>query len=138
ERVTTLIGEISDLELVGEGSNGLEALDLIAKLEPELLFIGVEMTELSGFGFVAAMQDGSVPAVGFITAYEHYALQAFEIGAVDYLHKPGTKRRVAACVGRARERVVLRTEAQRRALVSSAMQAERARGMRARFVVRRN
>ena len=138
ERVTTLIGETSGLELVGEGSNGLEALDLIAKLEPDLVFIDVEMPELSGFGVVAALDEGSVPAIVFITAYEHYALKAFEVGAVDYLHKPVTRKRFTAAVERVKERVSLRSDAQRRALLSSAMQAERARGRRARFVVRRN
>ncbi len=137
ERVSTLVQETPDLELAGEGGNGLEALDLITRLEPDLIFIDVEMPELDGFGVIAALEVGRVPAVVFITAYEHYALHAFEIGAVDYLHKPVTRSRFAAAVERARERLAARSAAHWRALVTAAATAERSRGLRARFVVRR-
>ncbi len=137
ERVSTLVQETPDLELVGEGGNGLEALDLITHLEPDLIFIDVEMPELDGFGVIAALDVDRVPAVVFITAYEHYALHAFEVGAVDYLHKPVTRSRFAAAVERARERLAARSVAHWRALVSAAATAERSRGRRARFVVRR-
>ena len=137
ERVSTLVRETPDLELVGEGGNGLEALDLITHLEPDLIFIDVEMPELDGFGVIAALEVDRVPAVVFITAYEHYALHAFEIGAVDYLHKPVTRSRFAAAVERARERLAARSAAHWRALVTAAATAERSRGLRARFVVRR-
>src|SRR4051812_6507262 len=96
------------------------------------------MPELSGFGVVAALEEPRIPAIVFITAYEHYALQAFEVGAVDYLHKPVTRTRFVAAVERAKERVALRSDTQRRALVAGALRAERERGLRARFVVRRN
>lgn len=122
--------------LVGEGGNGLEALDLIATVAPDLLFIDVEMPELSGFGVVAALEEGKVPGVVFITAYEHYALKAFEVGAIDYLQKPVTPARFAAAVERAKERWQLRSAAERQALVDSAARAERERGVRTRFVVR--
>ena len=105
ERVSTLVRETDGLDLVGEGNNGIEALDLIARLEPDLIFIDVEMPELSGFGVIAALDAARVPAVVFITAFERYALQAFEVGAVDYLQKPVTKQRFAAAVERARERL---------------------------------
>ena len=105
ERVTTLVRETEGLELVGEGSNGIEALDLITKLAPDLVFIDVEMPELSGFGVIAALDEREVPAVVFITAFERYALKAFEVGAVDYLQKPVTRQRFAAAVARARERL---------------------------------
>jgi two-component system LytT family response regulator len=137
ERVSTLVRETPGLELVGEGGNGLDALDLITRLEPDLIFIDVEMPELDGFGVIAALDVHRVPAVVFITAYEHYALHAFEVGAVDYLHKPVTRSRFAAAVARARERLASRSTAHWRALVAAAASAERARGLRARFVVRR-
>ena len=72
ERVTTLVRATDGFELVGEAANGIEALDLITRLEPDLIFIDVEMPELSGFGVIAALEDARVPAVVFITAYEHY------------------------------------------------------------------
>jgi len=137
ERVSTLVHETPGLELVGEGGNGVEALDLITRLEPDLLFIDVEMPELSGFGVIAALDPARVPAVVFITAFERYALKAFEVGAVDYLQKPVTRQRFAAAVARAQERLGRRSPEYWRALVASAAVAERARGYRTRFVVRR-
>jgi two-component system LytT family response regulator len=95
------------------------------------------MPELSGFGVIAALDGGRVPGVVFVTAYEHYALQAFDIGAIDYLHKPVTRQRFAAAVERARDRLGRLSTAQRRALVAGAAVAERTRGFRTRFVVRR-
>jgi two-component system LytT family response regulator len=140
ERVSTLVRATERLELVGEGSNGIEALDLITRLDPDLVFIDVEMPELSGFGVIAALaalEGARVPAVVFITAFERYALQAFEVGAVDYLQKPVTKQRFAAAVERAKDRLGRRTAEYWHALVAGAAQAERARGARTRFVVRR-
>ena len=137
ERVTTLVRETDGLALVGEGNNGIEALDLIMRLEPDLIFIDVEMPELSGFGVITALDGARVPAVVFITAFERYALQAFEIGAVDYLQKPVTRQRFAAAVARAKERLDRRSADYWQALVASAALAERARGVRTRFVVRR-
>jgi two-component system LytT family response regulator len=136
ERVATLIRESEGLELIGEGRNGLDALDLIAALEPDLVFIDVEMPELSGFGTIAAL-EGRVPGVVFITAHEQYALQAFDVGAIDYLHKPVTRARFDAAVTRAKERLAQRSAAERSALKAGAAIAERARGSRTRFVVRR-
>ena len=137
ERVSTLVRETGGLELVGEANNGIEALDLITRLDPDLVFIDVEMPELSGFGVIAALEDARVPAVIFITAFEQYALKAFEVGAVDYLQKPVTRQRFAAAVARARERLGRRPADYGLTLVSSATVAERARGYRTRFVVRR-
>jgi two-component system LytT family response regulator len=137
ERVSTFVRETEGLELVGEANNGIEALDLITRLEPDLIFIDVEMPELSGFGVIAALEEARVPAVVFITAFERYALQAFEVGAVDYLQKPVTRQRFAAAVARAGERLGRRQADDWPALVASATVAERARGFRTRFVVRR-
>jgi two-component system LytT family response regulator len=137
ERVSTLVQATLGLDLVGEAGNGVEALDLIARLEPDLIFVDVEMPELSGFGVIAALDSARVPAVVFITAFERYALQAFEVGAVDYLQKPVTKQRFAAAVERVRERFHRRTPEAWQAVVASATEAERARGARTRFVVRR-
>lgn len=137
ERVRTLIGKATNVALVGEGRNGLEALDLIASLEPDLIFLDVEMPELDGFGVIAELETKNAPAVVFITAYEHYARQAFDVGAVDYLYKPITQTRFADAVDRARQRLDRRNMAQWRSLVASAARAERDRGARKRFVVRK-
>ena len=137
ERVSTLVNETDGLELVGEANNGLEALDLITTLEPDLVFIDVEMPELDGFGVIAALDVARAPAFVLVTAYEHYALQAFDVGAIDYLHKPVTRARFAAAVERAKQRLDQRSMEEWRALVASATHAGRARGARTRFVVRR-
>ena len=136
ERVTSLVSATDGLELVGEAKNGLEALDQITSLEPDLVLIDVEMPELDGFGVVRALDVARTPAVIFITAYEHYAVQAFEIGAIDYLHKPVTKQRFEAAIARARDRLERPSAADWRSLVAAAALAERSRGARTRFVVR--
>ncbi|MES2305188.1 MAG: LytTR family DNA-binding domain-containing protein [Gemmatimonadota bacterium] len=136
ERVSALVRAHEDFELVGEAANGLEALDLIAAQTPDLLFIDVEMPELSGFGVVASLDATELPGVVFITAYEQYAVQAFEVGAIDYLQKPVTPARFAAAADRARERIGQRSAAERLVLLANAARAERERGTRTRFVVR--
>ena len=137
ERVATLVRETDGLELVGEARNGLEALDLITKLEPDVVFIDVEMPELDGFGVIASLEVGRAPVVVFITAYERYAMHAFEVGALDYLHKPVTRARFTAAATRAKERLDERSAAYWRSLVAGAEAAERSHGPRTRFVVRR-
>jgi len=137
ERMRALVGGTSGLEFVGEAENGLEALNLISTLHPDLLFIDVEMPELSGFGVVAAIEGEHVPGVVFVTAFEHYALRAFDVGAIDYLHKPVTPQRFAAAVERAKQRLQQGSDNERRALVTGAAMAERERGARTRYVVRR-
>ena len=136
ERVRTLIEKTDGIDMVGEGRNGLEALDLITQLEPDLVFMDVEMPELDGFGVIRELDPNSLPVVIFITAYEQYARQAFDVGAVDYLYKPITPTRFAAAVGRAREKLSHRSNADRHSLISAASQAKR--GYRKRFVVRRS
>lgn len=136
ERVRTLIRETDGLELVGEGRNGLEALDLVSSLTPDLLFIDVEMPELSGFGVVAALEGPCVPGVVFVTAFERYAVRAFDVGAIDYLHKPVTRPLFDAAVARARERLRRASSSDRQAVQTGAAELERARGFRTRFVVR--
>jgi two-component system LytT family response regulator len=136
ERVAALVQGSDGLELVGEAGNGLEALDLIASLSPDLVFIDVEMPELSGFGVVSALRGERVPAIVLVTAYDKYAMQAFEAGVLDYLQKPVTPQRFAAAVDRARAQLRQSTE-RADALLSNAADLERARGARTRFVVRR-
>jgi two-component system LytT family response regulator len=137
ERVSNLVRDTPDLELVGEARNGLEALDMITKLEPDLIFIDVEMPELDGFGVVASLEVNRVPAVVFVTAYERYALKAFDVGAVDYLHKPVTASRFAASVARARDRLDRPSPRDWSSVVQTAAAAARVRGARRSFVERR-
>ena len=137
ERVRTLAEKTEGIEVAGEGRNGLEALDLITRHEPDLIFIDVEMPELDGFGVISELDSKVRPAVIFITAYEHYARKAFDVGAIDYLHKPITPARFADAVERAKEKLERRTPEDWQSLVTAAVHAARERGHRQRFVVKR-
>ena len=100
-RIRDLLGAFDDLECVGEAENGLEAVERIRKLRPDLVFLDIQMPGMDGFEVLAALDD--VPLVIFATAYDEYALKAFEVNSIDYLLKPIEKERLAQAVGRARE-----------------------------------
>ena len=94
-----------DVEVVGECANGLEAVEAIERLAPDLVFLDVQMPELDGFGVVAAVGAERMPAVVFVTAFDEHALRAFEVHALDYLLKPIDDERFARALERARERL---------------------------------
>lgn len=89
------------LELVGEAGDGLEAVRVIDALRPELVFLDIQMPELDGFEVLAAVEQEPLPHVIFVTAFDHYAVQAFEQGALDYLLKPVAPDRFDLAVDRA-------------------------------------
>ena len=93
-----------EVEVVAECANGFEAVKAIAELAPDLVLLDVQMPKLSGFE-VLELAGGGVPAVVFVTAYDQYALQAFEVHAVDYLLKPVAPERLAEALERARARI---------------------------------
>src|SRR5439155_4885741 len=88
ERVRKLLQKEPDIEIVGECADGREAVAAICKDKPELVFLDVQMPELDGFGVLEQIERGSMPAVVFVTAYDQFALHAFEVHALDYLLKP--------------------------------------------------
>jgi two-component system LytT family response regulator len=90
------------VEVVGEARNGLEALDLIETLSPDVVFLDVQMPELDGLGVVAALEPERAPAIIFVTAFDQYALRAFDAAAVDYLLKPFDPARGRRALERAR------------------------------------
>jgi two-component system LytT family response regulator len=99
-----LLGAHPEVELVGEAANGFDAVKRIEELAPDLVFLDIQMPKLSGFEVLELAGDG-VPAVVFVTAYDEYALRAFEVHAVDYLLKPVEPERLAAALARAGERL---------------------------------
>ena len=107
EELAYLLKAHPDVHIVGQGHNGLEALQLIRELEPDLLFLDVQMPGLDGFGVIKKLIEKKVrlPHIVFATAYDHYAVQAFDVNAVDYLLKPIDKVRLARSVHRARRLV---------------------------------
>jgi len=93
-----------DIEIVGEAANGFDAVKQIGELAPDLVFLDIQMPKLSGFEVLELLGAGA-PAVVFVTAYDEFALQAFEVHAVDYLLKPVEPERLAAAVTRAEKRL---------------------------------
>ncbi len=93
------------VELLPQAKNGLEAVELIEEHGPDLVFLDVQMPEMDGFEVLANLEERALPAVVFVTAYDQYALQAFEVHAVDYLLKPFDDDRLATALRRARARL---------------------------------
>jgi two-component system LytT family response regulator len=102
ERVTTLLAGEADVELVGECRDGEEAANAIRQLNPDLVFLDVQMPRVNGFEVIDAVGPDRMPLVIFVTAYEQHALRAFEVRALDYLLKPFDRERFFEALGRAR------------------------------------
>lgn len=94
----------AEIEIIGEAKNGREALELIMDLSPDLVFLDIQMPGLNGFDVVKKLQSDMVPLIIFTTAYEQYALDAFDVHAVDYILKPIDSERIQRAVSRATER----------------------------------
>jgi len=94
----------ADVNVVAQGKNGVEGVNLIREHNPDLVFLDVQMPGLDGFGVIKKLMDKKVPLprIVFATAFDQYAVKAFEVNAVDYLLKPFDKKRVAQSVERAR------------------------------------
>lgn len=102
ERIRLMVAQEPDVEVVGEAGDGTEAVELVRRAKPDLLFLDVQMPGLDGFGVLQALEADIPPAVIFVTAYDQYALQAFEVHALDYLLKPFNSRRFKKAMQRAR------------------------------------
>jgi two-component system, LytTR family, response regulator len=89
------------IEVVGEAEDGRQALHQIAKLEPDLVFLDLQMPGMGGFEVVRNLKSGCLPVIVIVTAFDQYAIEAFEAGAVDYLLKPVNERRLRTAVERA-------------------------------------
>lgn len=98
------LAQSSNVEVVGQGRNGRQAIDLIMDLSPDMVFLDIEMPGLNGFDVVKQLQSDVLPLIVFTTAYEQYAVDAFEIHAVDYILKPIDETRINRAIERALER----------------------------------
>jgi two-component system LytT family response regulator len=103
ERIRSLLREEKDVEVIGECATGSDAVAAIQKHAPDLLFLDVQMPGLDGFEVLRALGKDSLPLVIFVTAYDHHALKAFEVHALDYLLKPFKQARFRETLQRARE-----------------------------------
>lgn len=95
----------ADVEIVGEAQDGNEAVNMIRELHPDLVFLDIQMPGLSGFEVIETVGWDRMPPVIFITAFDQYAIRAFEVRAVDYILKPVETSRLLEALGRVRERL---------------------------------
>ena len=117
EELAFLLGDFPEVEILDNASNGLEAMKLIEQLEPDLVFMDVQMPGLDGLGVIKQLREkgGSLPHFVLTTAYDHYALEAFRLEALDYLLKPVEKDRLAETVSRAKKIIEEKASAQDKA-----------------------
>jgi two-component system LytT family response regulator len=101
----SLLRSFEDVVIVGEAASGPEAVTIIEHERPDLALLDLQMPELDGFGVVRMLKKQAMPLIAFVTAYDEYAVRAFEVNAVDYLLKPIEKSRLRAALNRAQERI---------------------------------
>ena len=107
------LAEFPEIDIIGEASNGREAVKLIKQEQPDLVFLDIQMPGLDGFGVVRALIGAPAPLIVFVTAYDKYAIDAFEANALDYLVKPVEEERLKDALHRAREVLKSRAAASR-------------------------
>ena len=105
------VDDESDLEIVAECRDGKSAIALIKREKPDLVFLDIQMPEVDGFGVIAALQPEHLPLTIFVTAYDRYAMKAFEVHALDYLLKPVDKGRLSEALDHARKQLSHPSEA---------------------------
>src|SRR6266849_5278133 len=101
-RLIELLQREPDVELAGTASDGREALDVVRRIRPDLLFLDVQMPQLDGFGVLQQLAPDELPVTIMVTAYDKYAIQAFDAHAIDYLLKPFSDQRFDNAISRAR------------------------------------
>ncbi len=105
EKLAELLAAEPEIEIIGECGDGLQAVAAIQSLRPDLVLLDVQMPELDGFGVLEAAGERQLPVVIFVTAYDQYALRAFEAHALDYLLKPFDRERLRKSLERARRQI---------------------------------
>ena len=133
DRLVTFFADIADVEMVGTASNGREATKAIAHLRPDLVMLDIQMPEKSGLKVAADLPPEQRPEIIFVTAFEQYAPDAFEVEAADYLLKPVRFDRLRQAVERAKRRRALREAADRAFAPSTAEGPETASGVSNRY-----
>ena len=100
-----LLRSFDDVTVVGEAASGKDAVMLVEREKPDLALLDLQMPELDGIGVVRMLKKQEMPLIAFVTAYDEYAVRAFEVNAVDYLLKPVDKARLRQTINRAQERI---------------------------------
>ena len=102
QRLKRLLVDIEMVDIIGEAEDGVQAVELIEREQPDLVLLDIQMPGLDGFGVIEALEQP--PPIVFITAYDQYAIRAFEINAIDYLLKPFSRERLVEAIHRAQEK----------------------------------
>src|SRR5271154_703133 len=107
DELAFLLKAFPEIDVIGQGKNGVEAVSLIKEHAPDLVFLDVQMPGLDGFGVLKKLVERKlkVPHIVFATAFDHYAVQAFDVNAVDYVLKPFDKARISKAIQRARREI---------------------------------
>jgi two-component system response regulator LytT len=107
DELSYLLKSMDDINIVAQGGNGLEAINLIKEHSPDLVFLDVQMPGLDGFGVIKKLLDRKVPLpqIIFATAYDQYAVKAFEVSALDYILKPFDKKRLTQAIEKVRRKL---------------------------------
>jgi two-component system LytT family response regulator len=137
--IVLLLASQPDFSVAGECQNGKEAVGMIAAIKPDLIFLDIQMPGMSGFDVLSSIGPNETPATIFMTAYDQYALAAFDIHALDYLLKPIDEERFFSALERARELLALRKLAAQQQRISDLLSIETERnagGPLRRLVVR--
>ena len=106
ERLKMYLADEPDVEIIGECADGRQAVSAIRSLDPDLVFLDIQLPELDGFGVVEEVGAERMPVVVFVTAYDQHAMRAFDVYALDYLLKPYKRERLRRAVERARAQVL--------------------------------
>lgn len=101
ERLKRYLASLKGVKVIGEANDGVQAVEMIEAQSPELVLLDIQMPGLDGFGVVEALEDP--PAIIFVTAYDQYAIRAFQVHALDYLLKPFSQQRLSKAIDHARE-----------------------------------
>jgi len=105
KRLRRVLRQDAEIEIIGECADGREAVEAVARMKPDLMFLDVQMPEMDGFQAMAEIGAENAPVVIFVTAFDHFALRAFEVHALDYLLKPFDAERLKKTVERAKEQI---------------------------------
>jgi two-component system LytT family response regulator len=103
--LASMLRSFDDVEIVGEAKDGAEAVEIIEQTRPDLALLDFQMPEVDGLGVVRLLKKNRLPMIAFVTAYDQYAVQAFELNAVDYLLKPVEAARLRETITRANDRL---------------------------------
>lgn len=137
DRLSYMLKEQEGIELVGVCKNGIEAIREIERLKPHLLFLDIEMPEVNGFDVISNIEVETMPFVIFVTAFSEYAVKAFEVNALDYIHKPFDKERLTKAIEKAKSVLESYDEKKMREKLEQLINSEPAKGdIIERFVIK--